>query len=171
MRCVLFSEECPWAEERAGCHPEGFKCFITPYTKDPASCSLVINQWAVVKAKPEWGPSTVLPPHLLPASLSHAGLVRRMTVCALNSRERGPVLLSCQVDNSAVRWSTSDNILCFSIRRRGGGGLMIELLLNGSSHVCWLELYLSLKYDFVPQDKLFFVLIIRYFIQYFQKQK
>lgn len=34
MRCVLFSIECPGAKEWACCHPGGFECFITAYTKD-----------------------------------------------------------------------------------------------------------------------------------------
>lgn len=46
MRCVLFSVECPGAKEWACCHPGGFECFITVYTKDqlPTARSLTSGQ-------------------------------------------------------------------------------------------------------------------------------
>lgn len=55
MRCVLFSTECPGAKEWACCHPGGFECFITAYTKDqlPTARSLTSGQqW---RQKPERG--------------------------------------------------------------------------------------------------------------------
>lgn len=46
MRHVLFSIECPGAKKWACCHPGGFECFITAYTKDqlPTARSLTSGQ-------------------------------------------------------------------------------------------------------------------------------
>lgn len=52
MRHVLFSIECPGAKKWACCHPGGFECFITAYTKDQLPTDPVINKWAAVQAKP-----------------------------------------------------------------------------------------------------------------------
>lgn len=92
----------PGALEWTCCRPEGVECFITEYTKDQLSTtqSLASGQQC------RWcRRGAILPPHLLPHSLSHLSCWSSLALSAPNSREQKAPLLSCLFDESRV----SDN--------------------------------------------------------------